>query len=595
MTTEIKAKLTNLNTMYLGSIDNPFLGGTTLMSHTTFPGTGSALTSTLYSPTNKGPLYMNRILANDTAASSLTSTIYTVLSTTSVAVPTTPNVIVFNVNPDTNAIQQPAYFDVSSFQSTNFNVTDGTRPFTTDINCMDLLLTRSSSSLSQIPEAFFVLQGLYGWYSLLDSVNWGIYGSGQPVTISVPDIASPIPTSTSETSGLIIYNSTVIPQNGTVATQLKSQQLVIANAANPLIGNIYGLMNNIIPFTIFQETNFNPFVARRLVHLYILLFNFNILTTYTTNTNPSVNTDVLQNAIFKLLDALNKNVTDNNNGAFKSIVQAVNNRLNTYNSNITQITKLNDDVTQLTDTISTDNSNLKARLQFQEKFKKYRTIALVMLLVITTGTFVLFTFPMEYKKKLSGGGLLVIIAVVTAFILQYQYNKTLSTEGFSNPYVGNNASEPRTVAATIWDQMKEQTSKYLDNTLILTTTLDSYHLYGNVNQSLLRENSFFYDSKLSLQQKDHNMKDLYSITYINQIRFSSLMNLAISLSLIIAVTVSIALAFEGYPEVRKYVFGLGIFLAVIAIIIYILEITSRVHTDPKQIYWGTNKDLLKTV
>ena len=595
MTTEIKAKLINMNNMYLADTVNAFLGSPSVISDTTFGGT---LNTSLYEPTNKGPLYMNRIFANDTLAFS--STPYTSYTSTSVTLPTTPSIVVFNVDPTTTDIQSPRYVDVSSFDTTKYNLklsTDTTKKITTDINCMDLLLTRSSpssSSISQIPEAFFVLQGLYGWYSLLDSVNWKLYGSGQSVTISVPDMNTVHDTNTP----IITYNSIVIPAQDTLArnppTQLESQKVARVDSRNPLISDIHALMDNIIPFSILSATNFNPFVARRLVHLYILLFNYNILTTYTA-ANTAVNTDVLQNAIYELLSVLNVNVTDVNNGAFTSIVQAVNSRLSTYNQNITTVTKLNDDVSQLTDTISTDNSNLQVRLQFQQKFKSYRTIAFVMLLIIATGSFVLFTFPMEYKKKLSGGGLLVIIAVVSAFILQYQYNKTLSKEGFTGSFNTGQANPMKTRLASQFDQLMDETSKYLDNTLLLTTTLDSYHLYGNVNQSLLRENSFFYDSKLSLQQKDHNMKDLYSITYINKIRFSSLMNLAISLSLIIAVTVSIALAFEGYPEVRKYVLGLGIFLAVIAIIIYILEITSRVHTDPKQIYWGANKDLLKTI
>jgi membrane protein YdbS with pleckstrin-like domain len=599
MTTEIKAKLTNLNTMYLASIDNAFLGGNTLMSDTTFPGTGASLNNTLYSPANLGPLYVNRIFANDTATSSPYDTYkYTASgsSTPAISLSTTPQVIVFNVDSKTAVIQSPTYVNYpltgseGDVTASGFNVTssgNGTG-FTTDINCMDLLLPRISPT--NIPASFFILQGLYAWYSLLDSVNWKQYSSGQQVTITVPDIASTIPTTPSTTSGVITYNSSVtIPASTdttTLPTQLNSQMAIPQTVTSDLGNNIKTLMNNIIPFTIFYpvqtpNSNFNPFVARRLVHLYILLFNFNIASTYRSGST------ILQNSIYELLSALNKNVTDVNNGAFTNIMTAVNTRLNTYNSNITQITKLNDDVTQLTDKLSTDKSNLNTRLQFQNTFKKYRTIAFVMLLIIATGSLVLFTFPMEYKKKLAGGGLLVIISVVSAFILQYQYNKTLSRESFTtNPMISSIARRSLNASATAFDQLIDETSKYLDNTLLLTTTLDSYHLYGNVNQSLLRENSFLYDSTLNLQQKDYNMKDMYNITYVNQVRFSSLMNLAISLSLIIAVTISISLAVEGYPEVRKYVLGLGILLSVIAIVIYILEVTSRVHTDPKQIYWG---------
>ena len=144
-------------------------------------------------------------------------------------------------------------------------------------------------------------------------------------------------------------------------------------------------------------------------------------------------------------------------------------------------------------------------------------------------------------------------------------------------------------AASISDyfrQMKDQAELYLNNTFLLTSSLDSYHIYGNVNYAAQRELQFFNDTKTSLSAKDRGLQDMYNISYMDQVRFTALMNLAISLSLIIAVTITFTLAVENFPSVKKAVFIIGGCLALISVTLYILEISSRVHTKPKQLYWS---------
>jgi hypothetical protein len=110
--------------------------------------------------------------------------------------------------------------------------------------------------------------------------------------------------------------------------------------------------------------------------------------------------------------------------------------------------------------------------------------------------------------------------------------------------------------------------------------LDSYHLYGNLNQAAQNENAYFNDSVTSLQMKDRNLSDTSKIIYIKQIEFTAFMNLLIALSLIIATTVTLIVILDGYVILRKYIITIGTILAIIALIIYILTISSHVHTAP---------------
>jgi membrane protein YdbS with pleckstrin-like domain len=582
-TAKIASKLNTLNSTYLGGVENAFLGS-------------DRYVNSAFNNTDLTAKYLNRIFTNVATADDIN------FATNAYNLSSTLNVNVFN---PTDATVDRPYSSVAlnSFSSSSYNFTNDANTITTDINCIELMMPHGNG-LSSIPQSVLCLQALYAWYTLLDTNNWQLYLAGQVVTLNVPDILPGDNSTSSKFTSVTITNVKNIP---TSTSKLTTQLLITdtSSVATTLKTSIASLMSYYIPFSIFNTPNFNPFVARRLIHLYIIMFHFNTAITYYTayyaiSGNTFTSTPALLDALFKLLEYANINVTDQD-GTFNEIVTAVQKRAAKYNTSQQQITKLDGSLSSLKDDIAKNSNNLNSRLQYQEKVKKYQTAAIVMLAIISAGAAVLFITPLEYKQKISGGAMLVILAVLTAFILQYQNNKTTLHEGFVYDTAGGVKS--LTKSGVTWTdasseystQMQNEALKYLDNTLLLTTTLDSYHIYGNVNTALDKEQSFFSDSVTSLTMKDTNMKDVYNISYMDQIRFSALMNLSISLSLIIAVTVTISLALEGYPELRKYVMIIGLILAIIAVIIYILEISSRVHTHPKQRYWAANTEALKTL
>ena len=579
-TAKIASKLNTFNTTYLAGIDNAFLGSSTYITSS-------------FNSTDQTATYLNRIFKNTVAADAT-------FATSSYNLSSALNVNVFNPKDATPGTPYTAVA-LGSFADSSYNLTNEANSITTDINCIELMIPppSGSSGLTSIPQSVLCLQALYAWYTLFDTNNWQLYLAGKVVTLNVPDIL--INRSTSSTFSQVTITN--LKNVATSTSQLQTQSLIndTSSLATTLKTNVVALMNYYIPFSIFNTQNFNPFVARRLIHLYIIMFHFNTaITYYTSLTTAPTTTPALLDALFKLLEYANINVTDQD-GTFNEIVTAVQKRAAKYNTSQQQITKLDSSLSILKDDIAKDSNNLNSRLQYQAKVKKYQTAAIIMLAIISAGAAVLFITPLEYKQKISGGALLVILAVLTAFILQYQNNKTNLNEGFA--YTTAGGVHTLSSSGAVWSdkssdyftQMLNEALKYLDNTLLLTTTLDSYHIYGNVNTALDKEQSFFSDSVTSLTMKDTNMKDVYNISYMEQIRFSALMNLSISLSLIVAVTVTIALALEGYPELRKYVMIIGLILAIIAVIIYILEISSRVHTHPKQRYWAANTEALKTL
>ena len=512
----------------------------------------------------------------------------------------------------------------------------------TDINLMELLLTNATTvpaSLTSIPVSFYFLQAIYAWYSLLDNTNWQLLNAGQPVTFYVPDLVpltSDINTiitsgptgqcpggSSSSTANQIAskYNSAAKTAGNNVqvsftqvtvqldknnnltapSNQLFSQKLATGLTGTnnaPLGGDIATLMNYFLNYNslIYPQINtFNPFVARRLMHLYIILLNLNIALSFNSiDVNGNGNYTA---AIYKLLEATNINVTDINGGIFTQIVEAVKGRINEYNQNEQQLTAVNNQVASLQSAVTQDSNSLSATMQYQKTIKIYQYVAIGILIIIAIGSGLVYGTPMEYNRKLALSGLLIIISLISAFILQYLLNNTLVKENFTSTgvysavagnistiYTAQNISGITAYQSAIGNQV----NLYLDNSILLTNTLDSYHLYGNINNSLIAQNAYYNDAKASLQMKDANLKDVNNINYINQIKYGAIMNFAITLSLIISIFVTLHISLENYPSLRYYLFVIMIICVLIAIGIFLLEISRPVRTHPKEIYWGAD-------
>jgi hypothetical protein len=250
-----------------------------------------------------------------------------------------PKIHCINIANDASVTDSPV--DVGTFSTdTSINVSDSTRPVTTDINCMELLLNYTYASAS-LPKSILCIQALYAWYTLFDTVNWKNYTNGSSVTITVPDITAITSTTPTSYSGSIMYNNNITIQPKSSSTP--SSKLNTQKAFNTSFPTIYELMTYYIPDTVFTAANFNPFIARRIIHTHLIMFNFNCALT-----NTSTNNALLQ-GLFKLYESANQNIVESRDGALIKIIEAGQNRAALYNTYQGTITDNNNKVTALKD------------------------------------------------------------------------------------------------------------------------------------------------------------------------------------------------------------------------------------------------------
>jgi hypothetical protein len=194
----------------------------------------------------------------------------------------------------------------------------------------------------------------------------------------------------------------------------------------------------------------------------------------------------------------------------------------------------------------------------------------------------LIIFPFEKNKRLAGCGALIILSVVNAFVLTFVFKKKSATyyEGFD---AGGGATD--SIYALRVNILTEAIT-YANNTQNLANLLQTYRTFENMNYSLNKEIDYYSDASEQLLNSNMKLQDFYNVSYMEDIQYSALMNLLISLSLIVSGTTTAYVVTDSTMKGQTYSVGVGGTLSVIAITIFLMEVNTRVHTDPRQIYWG---------
>jgi len=475
---------------------------------------------------------------------------------------------------------------------TLFNIVNNVNNSVTDINCMDLLINIKNRS-APVPELYIFMQGLYGLYNLLDPVLWNMYITGKAVNFNVPDININLnsSSSTSVSSQNIIFTPVTI-NNGTQSTVLNSK------------ADIKVAMNNILNLaTLSTSTNFNPFIARRLIHLYIIMCQYEIaLKLYTqqyTSTTYVNDYSNLEQSCFYLLVGLNYNI-QKPGGVINDLSSNINTDTNKYNTLSSNIKNLDNVIEKNKGYFNQEHDVFMNKLNTQGKEKIYQYASLAFLIFILIGSALLVSLPLTYANQLLYGSVMTISSILfSIIILKFFATKVNRTPPF-NPYsqvniekFDNIQANVQAVSSSIYNShfttMLNQVINYLDNTLILANIINTRILYDNTLYSMTKEQQHYAEAKDIIINSGMKLQSLTRISYASDIKYNSTMNLILALSVQISITLLLYLLTKSIPILRKFILGASLIIAIIIVSVYILAISSYVHTDPYKYYWAHSK------
>jgi len=374
------------------------------------------------------------------------------------------------------------------------------------------------------------LQDLYVWYDVLSEDNWNA--------------------ATSSTKGKYPGNARGVETN-------------------------VGLIDTVE--TLKASSKFNPFIARRMVRLMILLGNLNIAI---KNGNIT-----LINLCFQLLQRQNFQIDDTANGVNAALGDVVQQSVKNYKDNVENVESLAKRVKEQQTNYTVSAQLLKDIAEKHKTERVYEYIALAVFLFIAVATAVVLIFPMEQKQKIMGCSILVILSVVNAFVLNYIKKSNTKIEGFYDYTTGDkNAVSSYELAAI------KEASAYIDNTYGLAHMLETYRAYGNLNNAIGKDIGYYYNASRQLQIANKKVQGINNTSYTQDVQFAALMDLMGALTIIVAgmaaLQVGTASFAEKMPIIPKVIIGTGATLATASFTYYILQTTFRVHTKPSQYYWN---------
>ena len=333
------------------------------------------------------------------------------------------------------------------------------------------------------------------------------------------------------------------------------------------------------------------------------------------NTNHQNNELVPSKNYSTFITTLTDNIYSNNSAARElgssiGVFGDINNAVGEYISNYTDV---QNEVNNISDLLQSGKTNLttiqtllNGRLSIQKTQQIYEYFAITIFVVFGVAAVSIMILDIDKNRKLYACIGLIIFALLNFLGIQILLNSSIfMVTAPSKPIIESFAGEvtdPAIVAAlqNVGNDSyinyynisaMDQVSIYLDNTFTLVTLLETYKAYGNMNTSMEKEVDYYNNIVSQLNNAQYKINRIYFASYINTIDISALLQLFQILTIIVAAfcTGFVLTDSDQLMFLRTWINVIACILAVIAIVIYLLEIKSRVRTNPAKVYWGNPK------
>jgi hypothetical protein len=490
-----------------------------------------------------------------------------------------------------NVLNKSSYtaYNITSLYSLNSDLLSNIL----EVDCRNLLNASESNIANTI-------QSLYMLHSILHADYYDVFVKCMQENTECPPLYIPSPLSSAGAQQPRIDVSSQIPQ-------LDSSIL-------------YDLIN--IP-------HFNAFVARRIVYLWILMYNFVIACAYNnTNSNAASLVNACYSALvnnYNILDSDMKAIMATSPNTITDIKYNTNNNALIYRKNQNDINSLAPIVDKNKKILTGNKAQLNARHNQSERLKVYKYTALAILLFITAFAFFIIVIPLDNFMKIVLTCVLVLISVCNVYLLQYLFETQTMLENFVAPVSSSGSTGPaarptgpaarptgpaarptgpaaRVAGPAAQDPLQNSintpvimnnvittATEYLNQTEQINLLLQSNNIYSNTNDSLNKEIDYYNDVTSQLSNKSHVVHSVYKSEFINQIRYVAAIQLFISLTIIVAAFTLAYVVLELFDITGSAYIWISCITGaciIISLILYFLEVNIRVRTDPKQIYWG---------
>lgn len=273
---------------------------------------------------------------------------------------------------------------------------------------------------------------------------------------------------------------------------------------------------------------------------------------------------------------------DNTNTLIGHLSKNVNNRFNDYRDKYTLVQSTTSSINNLKDTMHSNIDELNGQQNKNKSMSTLNIIATVLATIVIVACAVVYMMPIEGSKKFvaTAGVILLGLSVMVTF----RWIIGSKIENFQ-AFGASTVVSKTILVKDAQEYNLDFADTFLQNTINIALIMQTYNTYGAVNFALNKESTYFTNIKSQIDlssQKISNVKDAYSLEdYSSRARISFLINITI----VVALTIGIAIAADSVPGLRAVVLGIGCVAIILVITMYMVDVSRRVRTAGEKIYW----------
>ena len=373
---------------------------------------------------------------------------------------------------------------------------------------------------------------------------------------------------------------------------LKSKYDEFAKSKNSLNQYIYPKLINVTGSTVTVTDTIKTTLVNNVISSLTNIFEKQSAPVTVETIKDAILTET--NTYTSAMNTANPSSASQNINVFGSINSAVGEYIDLYNNNQTNINYVSELLKTGKAELSTVKNLLDGRLSTQKTQRICEYIAIAILIIFAMSSFSILLLNVDKRFKLFACIGLILFALLHFLGIQMLLNSSIFImktpskpliEKFTTAVNSNNISNYLNYYNI---QVMTQVSEYLDNTFTLVTLLESHKAYGNVNLSMDREIDYYNTIVSQLNNAQSKINNVYFSSYINTIDVSALLQLFQVLTIIIAATTTLFVLVEDVQDnsIRNWIASIAGIFAVFAFLVYLLEVNTRVRTNPVKIYWG---------
>lgn len=406
-----------------------------------------------------------------------------------------------------------------------------------------------------------MMDALYAWHDLCNDDKWDLYMNGGDVNLKKAAL-----------------------------TNSRTNAIEAISKATPVTTGFKADMNSYLNFSKMERsTSVDRFMVQRMVYVYIRMLQFQIAMRV-ANTDLDKKEWSLAATIIGILER--------DIGDVATVIKRIDDLVVSQKK---EYQKLNDNISNLHDTIDTHKTNIKTQVErvgtesrYESKGKSMMTAALAILITVVVGTILVFVLPLDKPKRMMGAAAVLTVASLSALIMSIVFSKVV-VEGFTSNYafvdstLGDNIVRGISFAngnILFSGEMRRKVLEYLQHCTMLVNGVKSYQILGNINYTMSKENRYFNDMSGQMTIAGERIKGTHRTSDLVQKQYSSSMYFFISLSIIIGASLLSLVAFDEAPMARLITLCVAGFFVVLAVVIFVMEFSSYVRTDGDKKYWS---------